>query len=109
MTHLFCIVCSFVKQIKKEEHKKINKQKENENKQKELSKKIKEFVQFNPDFTVEQVKDEIKKNSMFRRFFLKDPIRQNMYEKVVSEHISKINHVKNFQKLFNLKIILNIY
>lgn len=30
------------KQIKKEEHKKINKQKENENKQKELSKKIKE-------------------------------------------------------------------
>jgi DNA-binding transcriptional regulator GbsR (MarR family) len=31
-----------VKQIEKEDHKKINKQKENENKQKELSKKIKE-------------------------------------------------------------------
>jgi hypothetical protein len=31
-----------VKQTEKDEHKKINKQKENENKQKELSKKIKE-------------------------------------------------------------------
>jgi|APSaa5957512535_1039671.scaffolds.fasta_scaffold77794_2 hypothetical protein len=63
-----------------------------------VSKKIKEFVQFNPDFTIEEVKDEIKKNSMLTRFFLKDPIRQNMYETVVSEYIKKIEGVIHFGK-----------
>lgn len=63
-----------------------------------VSKKIKEFVQFNPDFTEEQVKNEIINNSMFKRFFLKDPIRQNMYETVVSEYIENIDGVKNFGK-----------
>lgn len=35
---------------------------------------------------------------MFRRFFLKDPIRQNMYEKVVAQHIAAIPGVKKFGK-----------
>jgi hypothetical protein len=63
-----------------------------------VSKKIREFVQFNPDFTETQVKNEIINNSILRRFFLKDPIRQNMYEKVVSEYIKNIENVKNFGK-----------
>jgi len=63
-----------------------------------VKKKVDEYVQFNPDYTETQVIEKIKIDPMFRSFFLKDPIRQNMYEKVVSQFISKIPDVKNFGK-----------
>ena len=63
-----------------------------------VEKKIRRFVEFNPDCSEETVKAKIKSDKMFRSFFLKDPIRQNMYEEVFSNYVKKINGVRNFYK-----------
>ena len=63
-----------------------------------VKKKIRRFVEFNPEFTEEEVRTEIFNSNMFRSFFLKDPIRQNMYEVVFADYTKKIDGVRNFGK-----------
>ena len=55
-----------------------------------VKKKIRRFVEFHPEFTEEEVKTEIFNSNMFRSFFLKDPIRQNMYERYLHNMLKKL-------------------
>ena len=69
-----------------------------------VKKKIRRFVEFNPEFTEEEVNAKIKSDKMFRSFFLKDPIRQNMYEEVFANYVKKIDGVRKFGKPASLYI-----
>ena len=61
-------------------------------------KKMKRFVEFHPEFDLEQVKEEIKRNIMFRTFFVKDPIRENMYEELFKKTTKRIKDIVDFDK-----------
>ncbi len=45
------------------------------------------------------VREKIKTDDLFRWFFLKDPIRQNVHELYAAAFIESINAVTNFKKL----------
>lgn len=68
----------------------------------------------NPDFVLkitnhaekygreyDEVKSKIMTDDMYAEFFAKDPAKQNIYEKLAADYISKIDGVENFRNLPN--------
>lgn len=55
---------------------------------KELNKKIENFIARTQLATKEEVENEIKNNKLFAAFFAKDPVKQNIGEKVFCEYLN---------------------
>ena len=50
-------------------------------------------------YAFEKVLEKIKKDTMFRCVFAKDPAKQNLYQTIAAEYIKGISFVKNFKVL----------
>lgn len=50
-------------------------------------------------FDFDTIFTKAKSDQYFRACFAKDPKKQNIYEKILAEHISSLSFVSNFQKL----------
>lgn len=51
------------------------------------------------DRTFEEVKEKILNDDMYAEFFVKDPSKQNIYEKLVAKYISSLENVSEFKNL----------
>ena len=49
----------------------------------------------------DEVKEKIMTDDMYAEMFAKDPAKQNIYEKLAAEYVSKIEGVENFKNLPN--------
>jgi hypothetical protein len=49
---------------------------------------IQNYVERNPEYTVEEVEAEIARNRMFAKQFIKDPVQQSCYQKYAKEYIN---------------------
>lgn len=67
--------------------------------EKGVSKKINSFIDLTSNiYTKKRIICEIQDNELFKWWFVKDPIRQNIYEIEVTKYIKKIPRVKNVMK-----------
>lgn len=85
----------FLKTIKRKENLKILRKEINEN---WVNKKILNHLERNPhlDYTLDEVKEEIKRSDLVASKFIKEPGRQNISENAVGEYISNLTLVENF-------------
>lgn len=65
---------------------------------KENIKKISKYAKEN-GYSIEEVKEELKKSSMLVDFFATNPTKQNWYEKIAIQEMKKINGIKNIKQL----------
>lgn len=66
-------------------------------KSEDVKEKIKNFSD-RSGYTIDEISKKIDEDKMFRWFFAKDPIKQNIHENTAMGFIKKINGVKEFKK-----------
>lgn len=83
------------------DYEKIKHEQFKENVKKLKSKDVKDKIQSFSErsgYTVEEISKKIDEDEMFRWFFAKDPIKQNIHENTAIDFIKNINGVKEFKK-----------